>query len=288
MRLHQWKDVDYRGTIVRVDYTTTDMQGQPWAKYANVYLPYGYEEKKKYNILYLMHGGGGNPDAWMDASQIKNALDRAFHDGDAEPFIVVFPCFYDLIPSENRHKGVDASWENAQVLFFQKEFEADLIPAIEGRFSGYAASTSHEDLVASRRHRAFGGFSMGGATTWYVFLNHLDIVADFLPLSGDCWALQPKGGKEKAAETAALLAEHVKASGFGRDDFRLFIGTGDKDIAYENLIPQLEEMKKYPDIFAFSDDLSSGNVHFSLKENAPHAYEEVYHHVYHYISHIFA
>ena len=91
MNLHVWKDVDYRGRLVRLDYTTKDISGNPWYKYALVYLPYGYDDTKPYNILYLMHGGGGNPDAWTDCSQIKNALDQAFNDKLAEPFIVVFP-----------------------------------------------------------------------------------------------------------------------------------------------------------------------------------------------------
>ena len=30
-------------------------------KYAYVYLPYGYSENEQYDILYLMHGGGGFP-----------------------------------------------------------------------------------------------------------------------------------------------------------------------------------------------------------------------------------
>ena len=287
MKLHQWHDCDYRGNIVRVDYETTDRQGKPWSKYANVYVPFGYDPRKQYNILYLMHGGGGNPDAWLDASQIKNMLDLAFANKEADPFLVVFPTYYDLNPSEHRHEGVDASWEDAQVRFFQKEFEADLIPAIEGKFHTFAEGTDHEQLVRTRNHRAFGGFSMGGATTWYVFMNHLDIVATFLPLSGDCWAIEPKGGSSRASETAALLAKCAADQGFGKADFRLLIGTGRQDIAYENLVPQLEEMKKYPEIFAFSGDKDSGNVHFAVKEDAPHAYEQVYHHVYHYIKDIF-
>ena len=161
MKLHQWGDIDYRGTIVRVDYSTADLQGNPRDKYANVYLPYQYDGNRPYNILYLMHGGGGNPDAWLDASQIKNVLDLAFARKLAEPFIVVFPTYYDLNPSEHRHEGVDASWEYAQVEHFQKELEKDLIPAIESRFSTFAGNTDHEGLKASRKHRAFGGFSMG-------------------------------------------------------------------------------------------------------------------------------
>ncbi|MBQ6551295.1 MAG: hypothetical protein IJL78_07800 [Lachnospiraceae bacterium] len=289
MDLHVWRDADYRGTVIRVDYETRDLQGDPWKKYANVYLPYGYDDAKPYNILYLMHGGGGNPDAWLDCSQIKNVMDRGFLEKRAEPFITVFPTFYSLIPSENRREGIDASWEDSQVRHFQKEFTEDLIPAIEGRFHTYAEKDlSHESLQNSRKHRAFGGFSMGGATTWYNFLAHLDIVSVFMPLSGDCWEIQPMGGRLAPDRTAEALYEKVRSLGFTKDDFRIFVGTGSKDAGCDNLTPQLDAMKeKYPEVFDFSEDPKEGNLHFEVKEDAVHAYEEVYHHVWNYLPYLF-
>ncbi len=289
MNLHVWKDVDYRGRLVRVDYMTKDIEGTPWYKYALVYLPYGYDDTKPYNILYLMHGGGGNPDAWTDCSQIKNALDRAFNEKLAEPFIVVFPTFYSLTPSQARIQGIDASWEDSNVKHFQQEFTENLVPLIESRYHTYAErNVTEESLKASRKHRAFGGFSMGGATTWYVFLSHLDIVADFIPMSGDCWAVQPMGGRLAPDRTADILAEKVKSLGFTKNDFRLFVGTGSKDAGFDNLDPQLQAMKeKYPEYFEYSEDPEKGNLHFEVKEDAVHAYEEVYHHVWNYLPYLF-
>lgn len=286
MNLHRWKDVDYRGKIVRIDYLAPNIEGDLWTKHANIYLPYGYDETKPYDILYLIHGGGGNEDAWLDCSQIKNALDQAFREKLAAPFIVVFPMFYNCIPTEHR-KGLDAGWESNQVLTFQKEFEENLIPAVESRFHTYAKNATPEGLKASRQHRAFGGFSMGGSTTWFAFLHHLDIIATFLPLSGDCWAIEPLGGKTRTKETVALLCDTVKGFGYGKEDFKLLIGTGDKDIAYGNLTPQVEEMAAHPDLFDLQDDPAKGNLHYVVKENAPHAYEEVYHHIWNYLPYIF-
>ena len=65
MKIYEYHDVNRRGRIERVDYSTTDEAGKMVAKYANVYLPYGYDKadlEKKYNILYVMHGGGGSPE----------------------------------------------------------------------------------------------------------------------------------------------------------------------------------------------------------------------------------
>ncbi len=302
MKLHKWKDIDFRGRIERVEYDAPDYQGKTWTKYANVYLPYGYDEEKPYNILYLIHGGGGNADAWLDCSQIKNVFDQAFAEKLCEPFIAVFPCFYSWIPSQHRTRGIDAEAENNQVRNFQKELEDCVIPAVEGRFHTFAelvgnsqakpavqetAQTRKEALQASRRHRAIGGFSMGGCTTWWAFTLHLDIFATFLPLSGDCWAVAPKGGADYSQETAHYLADTVKKYGFGKDDFKLLIATGDKDIAVNNLTPQVEAMKQLRDVFDYQEDPDRGNMHYVIKENAVHAYEEVYHHVWNYLPEIF-
>ena len=78
-----YRDIDYRGRIERVTYTGRHPEGESCEKYANVYLPYGYDPcdaEKKYNVLYLMHGGGGNPDAWLDTCHIKNMLDCCLYE----------------------------------------------------------------------------------------------------------------------------------------------------------------------------------------------------------------
>lgn len=68
MEKYTYHDVNKRGTIKQITYITKNQQGEDREKYANIYLPYGYDgadKEKRYNILYVMHGGGGNPDAWL-------------------------------------------------------------------------------------------------------------------------------------------------------------------------------------------------------------------------------
>ena len=56
--MEKWelKDCRKRGRIERVDYQAECKDGTMVDKYANVYVPYGYDASKKYNILYVMHG----------------------------------------------------------------------------------------------------------------------------------------------------------------------------------------------------------------------------------------
>ena len=54
--------VDEYGTIQQITYISHDYfdDGAEVEKKANVYLPYNYDENKQYNVLYLMHGIGGD------------------------------------------------------------------------------------------------------------------------------------------------------------------------------------------------------------------------------------
>ena len=245
------------------------------AKYANVYLPFGYSDQRRYPVLYLIHGGGGNPDAWLDCSMIKNALDTSFAEERCQPFITVFPGFYNHDPI--RTGRVDEEAERGHVLFFQQELRKDLIPAVDQRYA----------TEASRESRAIGGFSMGGVTTWFAFLENLDQFSVFMPLSGDCWQFGGLGGGKQTEKTARYLHDHTMEQDYGRDDFRILAGTGYEDIAFPNLTPQIEAMKEDTDLFVFSEKMEEGNLHYVVMEDAPHMYEKVYQHIYNYMPTLF-
>ena len=289
MKEHSYRDEHPRGTIERLVYRTTDRDGASLDKYCLVYLPAGYDERdteKRYNTLYLVHGGGGSQDAWLDCCKIKNMLDQSINTGEADPLIVIFPSFYK---DDNRRTGGPvAEVEKAHVLLFQNELAEELVPAVESRYHTYAKSGTPAALRASREHRAIGGFSMGSCVTWYAFLQHLDLFSRFLPLSGDCWGIEPMGGASHPAETAQLLRSAVLDAGFGPDDLCIFAATGSEDMASKALTPQIEAMKKLPDVFRFEDDFAAGNAHYFVAEGKNHAYEDVYQYVYSYLPYLFA
>lgn len=288
MKHYEYHDVNFRGTISRVRYTTTNQAGETREKYANIYLPYGYDQPDapmRYDILYLMHGGGGNPDAWLDCCKVKNMLDYAISEKEVAPLIVVFPSYYK--EQISRVGPPDKDVERSHVSFFQKELTEDLLPAVEKAVRTYAEDVTPEGLRASRMHRAFGGFSMGAATTWFAFTNHLDYFSWFVPLSGDCWEIEGQGGLSKPQETAKALRDCAVRSGYGTDAYFIFTATGTKDFAYEPLTAQVEAMRQYPDVFAEGKDLSQGNFHYLLAEGEVHAYESVYHYLYNFLPYLF-
>ena len=92
------KETDKKGTVERFYYDTEtyDAEGShALHKGAWVYLPYGYDASKKYNVLYLLHGGGVNEDWWFKMfPDTVTILDNMMAQGICEPCIIVTPTYY--------------------------------------------------------------------------------------------------------------------------------------------------------------------------------------------------
>ncbi|MBE5876942.1 MAG: hypothetical protein E7290_08675 [Lachnospiraceae bacterium] len=168
------------GRIEEISYTTKDYYGDgaELTKSAFVYLPNGYDETKQYNVLYLMHGIGGNEREWgmVDSnSKVKAMMDHLIENGEIEPFIIVTP---------NGRSGADFANTNADYNSFYKfgeELRNDLIPYIDANYATYAEySEEGYDLTAARDHRAMAGLSMGGMQTTNIGMCEcLDIISYF-------------------------------------------------------------------------------------------------------------
>ena len=178
---------DQQGTVVFIDYETPAYaydESVTLTKTAYIYLPYGYDEAKEYNIVYLMHGGGESEKYWFIDERwgetTRNVLDNMIKNGICDPVIVVTPTF-----NEEGYEGDGA--QNAELcVVFGKELRNNLIPAVEGQYSTYAkGDTSVENLIATREHRAFAGFSMGSYTSIQAgLMQNLDIISYFGSYSG--------------------------------------------------------------------------------------------------------
>lgn len=168
------------GRVEELTYTTKAYasDGHTLTKRAYVYVPYTYDEKGRYDILYLMHGTGDDETYWLlKHPSNKIMLDNLIYYGDIRPVIVVTPTWYV--------EGVCEDDPDVLTYTFCEELRNDLIPAVESRYSTYAESTEREDLIASRDHRAFAGLSRGAATTWHsAYCGALDYFSMFGAFSG--------------------------------------------------------------------------------------------------------
>ena len=90
-------DCPEKGKVERFEYVTNtyDADNKTLNKGAWVYLPYGYDASKKYNILYLMHGGGVTEDWWFKMfPDTVTILDNMIAKKVCAPCIIVTPCLY--------------------------------------------------------------------------------------------------------------------------------------------------------------------------------------------------
>lgn len=241
--------VTRRGKVVLFMYDAQTADGEAYKKGALVYLPYGYDAadtQTRYNVLYLMHGGGQSYMEFLKGmgamSSTSMMLDAMIEKGRIEPLIVVTPTFD--VPGHDESWGADNFWY---------ELENCLIPAFESSYNTYASDVTPEGLRASRGHRAFAGFSMGAMCTWSVFAHCLDEIAYFMPFSGASWSL-----------SAQQLAGSVAASGYTKDDFFIYAGCGGVgDIAYSGMNSMIDAMKALPDTFVFCENFRDGNLYYT-------------------------
>lgn len=133
---------------------------------ANVYLPPGYSAEKKYPVLYLLHGIGGDQNEWMHFAAPNVVLDNLIAAGKAVPMIIVLPNGRAL--ADDRAEGNPFTPEKvAGFAAFERDLLDCLIPAIQAKYSAYT----------DREHRALAGLSMGGGQTLNFGLGHLDTFA---------------------------------------------------------------------------------------------------------------
>lgn len=226
-------------------------------KQAVVYLPYGYDPQRRYDVFYLMHGGWSDETSTLGApdapSLFKNVLDNAIAAKEIRPLIVVCPTY------NNTNAAGRDSDDFALALRltdrYHQELLNDLMPAVEGTYSTYAAGTSVEDFTASRDHRGFGGFSMGSVATWHTFQYCLDEFRWFLPMS--C-------GTTLDDETIWAAAE-TRSPG----DYFVFLMTGSEDFAGPYDQNRSAEMAASP-CFTSVDEDPGGNFAFRLKPGYRH------------------
>ncbi|MCF7974777.1 MAG: hypothetical protein K9N55_13245 [Phycisphaerae bacterium] len=156
-----------------------------------VYTPPGYSAAKKYPVLYLLHGIGGDENEWQNLCKPNNILDNLIADGKAEPMIVVMPNGRAQV--NDRAEG--NVYQTAPAFAnFENDLLKDVIPAIEARYS----------VTADREHRALAGLSMGGGQSLNFGLGHMDT---FAYVGGFSSAPNTKAPAELVPDPAATRAK---------------------------------------------------------------------------------
>ena len=253
------------------DYTSSSKPATH--KPAYVYLPYGYDPSQKYDVIYLLHGWTGVAQEYFlgrsgnSKTPLVHLLDNLIQRKLCRPFIAVSPTW----DKDNESKDWGVSTREAAV--FSQEYVNDLIPAVETHYSTYLTDPSPEGIIASRSHRAIGGFSLGSITTWYVFEQAFPYSRWYLPMSGDNWSQGMFGGASRPDETARFLADLVDASPF-KNDFYVWYAVGTNDVRIDQTHNQALAMSKLTETF------NSSNFSYHQKEGGRHDFNAVWEFIY--------
>jgi enterochelin esterase-like enzyme len=130
---------------------------------ALVYTPPGFSKNKKYPVLYLLHGIGGDEKEWLKHGQPQVIFDNLYADKKLEPMIVVLPNGRAMKDDRATGNVFDSVKVNAFAVF-EKDLINDLIPFIEKKYPA----------LKDQQHRAVAGLSMGGGQSLNFGLGNLD------------------------------------------------------------------------------------------------------------------
>lgn len=182
-----------------------------YSRRLTVYTPYGYENnpKKKYPVLYLLHGAGGDEEAWISMGRTAQILDNLIEKGLAEPMIVVMP---NGNPGQQAARTLNIpeksiNWrseENRNA--YVKSLCTEIVPFIEKNFRAIPKPAS----------RAIAGLSMGGGHTIAASNLYPEMFDYICPLSA--------AGSATPEQVSALKKAGVKL---------YFLACGDADFLFE-------------------------------------------------------
>jgi len=156
-RSENYKEANKRGSVSHVWY---DSELLGINRRMTVYTPYGYEtsKKTKYPVLYLLHGGGGDEEAWSSMGRAAQILDNLIEKGLAKPMIVVMP---NGNPGQQAAQTLnlpvsDVNFRDpANANAYVKSLVTEIIPFVEKNYRA----------IPKKEARAIAGLSMGGGHT---------------------------------------------------------------------------------------------------------------------------
>ncbi len=201
-----------------------DSPGLDKKRRVTVYLPPGYEDSdRRYPVLYLLHGAGGDEEAWSDLGRATQILDNLIASGQAKPMIVVMP---NGNAQDEAAPGKD-SGPLRQPMFMRPGMMAGDYITSFGDVISFVESNYR--VKADKEHRAVAGLSMGGFHSLHISRYHpntFDYIGLFSP------AIMPRNNGD--APVFQNMDETLNAQ--KENGFKLYwIGIGREDFLYDEV-----------------------------------------------------
>lgn len=208
-----------------------------------IYTPAGYEKgKEKYPVLYLLHGAGGDEEAWIVFGRTAQIMDNLIASGEVKPMIVV------MTNGNPWQQGAPGETKEG---FYKPSFRMDRLSSTEPKGTFVEAFPdvisfveSNYRVIKKKSGRAIAGLSMGGY--------HSQSISMTYPNTFDYVGIFSAGGiSDEGKDKAIALLEKQRDNGL-----KLYwIACGKTDFLYEgvtNYRKQLDEIH-FPYIYRESE-----------------------------------
>ena len=191
-----------------------------------VYTPAGYETSdKQYPVFYLLHGIGGDENAWSELGRAAQIMDNLIAQGKAEPMILVMT---NGNISQEACPGETSEGFRVPTMMLPKTMEGsfetafpDVVKFIENTYR----------VKKDKAHRAIAGLSMGGFHSLFISINNPDLF-DYIGLFSAAVDQQQngQGGFPNIYENRNGKIDQL----FAKNPKLFWIGIGKTDFLYKN------------------------------------------------------
>ena len=234
---------------------------------AYIYTPAGYEEgKQKYPVFYLLHGAGGDEDAWTNMGRAAQIMDNLIAQGKAKPMIVVMTNGNaNQAGAQNEVPPLATETADAMAEYlrtagkFEEHLVKDLVPFIEKNYR----------VLTGMDNRAIAGLSMGGMHTQTITNDNPGM---FSYIGVFSMGIMNMGPQNQDAEKIAA-ERNAKLSALRNSGYKLYwIGCGKDDFVYKGVVTLRETLDKLNFKYVYRESTGGhtwANWRIYLSEFAP-------------------
>ena len=225
------------GTITKTWYKSEVLGFQ---RRVYVYTPAGYESgTQKYPVFYLLHGAGGDEDAWTNMGRAAQIMDNLIAQGKAKPMIVVMTNGNaNQAGAQNEVSPLPSAGEQGMAAYqryagkFEEHLVKDVVPFIEKNFRA----------LTGKENRAIAGLSMGGMHTQTITNNNPGM---FSYIGVYSMGIMSFGQQDPEAAARQDQERITKLNALKNSGYKLYwIACGKDDFVYKGVVTLRETLDK--------------------------------------------
>lgn len=257
------------GTVNKVWYNSKVLGFQ---RRVYVYTPAGYEGgTQKYPVFYLLHGAGGDEDAWTNMGRAAQIMDNLIAQGKAKPMIVVMTNGNaNQAGAQNEVSPIPSSGEQGMAAYqrlagkFEEHLVKDVVPFIEKNYR----------TLTGKDNRAIAGLSMGGGHTQTITNNNPGMFGYI-----GVYSMGIMNMRQASPEEAAKIDQEriTKLTALKNSGFKLYwIGCGKDDFVYSGVVTLRETLDKVGLKYTYRESTGGhtwANWRIYLSEFAPQLFK---------------